>query len=220
MSDDSTNHAMTKEAPSLADFVSQRIGYIQNRYLPIATRPSVAGVLASLRHAVGNPVGADLGVWLFEFTDFPKRFSGYGDKPSTAEQAAHLAFTLYAVHQQSQSIRMHKSGREYGLGQAVARLNRQQRDAGANDPMGKLPSRFAALGTATDFDEISHYARQIITQLRSADQPIPLDYGRLATQFDKLLHPSQAAGVRLAWGREFAGFRDDDTTSTTKQKEQ
>ena len=217
MSDDSVSPPKAKETPLLLSFVSKRIYDLQRRYLSTIERPAAASTLAALRHAAGNPVGTDPNIWLFEFADFPENLQGREGHPSTAEKAVHLAFTLYAIHQQSQLNGMYQSGPEHSLGRAIAQLDRQQRNAGTTDPIGKLPSRFAALGTATDFDEISHYARQLITQLRGAG--IPLDYGRLAIQFDRLQNPAQAGGVRLAWGREFAGFRDDDTTSTTKQKE-
>jgi CRISPR system Cascade subunit CasB len=61
--------------------------------------------------------------------------------------------------------------------------------------------RFEALGTATTFEEASHHARGLISQLRT--QGIPLDYGLLADQLVGLLHPASADRVRLSWGRDF-----------------
>jgi CRISPR system Cascade subunit CasB len=82
-----------------------------------------------------------------------------------------------------------------------------------------LPTRFAALGTASDFHEISHYARQLITQLRAVS--LPLDYGTLAKQLYCLQVPSLADGVRLAWGRDFAqaptATTDPSNPSTQKE---
>jgi CRISPR system Cascade subunit CasB len=218
MGSDSTSPPVPAQSPSLGAFVGRRISDLQRRYLSPAERASAAGTLASLRHAAAKPVGEDLDTWLIEFAGFPEELQGRGDQPSPSERAAHLAFTLYAIHQQSQSTGMHQSGREYGLGRAVARLDGLQRASGVSDPPGKLPTRFAALGTATTFEEVGHYARQLITQLRGVG--IPLDYGRLAEELARLQSPARAHTVRLTWGRDFANFRPDSSSPTTDPKEQ
>ena len=202
----------------LEEFMASRLAQIQAAYL----RPNSsqgAAWLASLRKASREP-GASPETWLIEFEGFPENLIGKTDEPSRAERAAHLAFTLYAVHQQSQNEPMHKRGREYGIGRSVARLDFNQRKESDSTPRGKLPTRFAALGTASSFDEVSHYARQLVTQLRGAS--IPVDYAKLAVQLYRIQNPATADSVRLQWGRDFAGATlvASNTPTDSSQKDE
>jgi len=181
----------------LEQFVSSRISRIQKAYLD--GRPEGSAGLAELRKS-GDTPGASPATWAIEFEGLPDELVGKTDEPSPGERAAHLAFTLYATHQQSQGQPMHRTGREHNFGAAVARLQAARSDTA---PTGQLPSRFSALGTASTMDEIAHYMRQLINLLRSEE--IPLDYGRLAGQIYRLQNPATADAVRLEWGRGFAG---------------
>ena len=181
----------------LEQFVSGRIVRIQRAYLE--GRSEGNAWLAELRKS-GDTPGASPATWTIEFEGFPDELVGKTDEPSPGERAAHLAFCLYATHQQSQGRPMHQSGRDHDLGAAVARLQTARSNAAPTD---QLPSRFAALGTAGSMDEITHYMRQLVTLLRA--QEIPLDYGRLAGQIYRLQNPATADAVRLEWGRGFAG---------------
>ena len=93
---------------------------------------------------------------------------------------------------------------------------------------GRAPSedatrrRFEALGTASTFEEVTHHARGVVSQLRAYG--IPLDYGQFADQLVWLLRPATADRVRLAWGRDFyrPGVTDQPTPAaaaaqTTKE---
>lgn len=195
---------------ALESYVGRRVTRIQKAYLD--PRRSEGGAwLAELRKA-GDAPGSSPVTWALEFEGFPEDLIGRTDQPSPGERAAHLAFKLYAIHQQSQSLPMHQHGKEHGLGAAVFRLQARQSESVLQ---GKLPSRFAALGTASTFEETSHYARQLVTQLRG--ESIPLDYGRLASQLYLLQSPATADSVRLEWGRGFAGT-SNNSTSDEKEK--
>jgi len=205
------------DSDTLAQFVGRRIAWIQQAYRDPG-RSDGAAFLAELRKSGPQP-GSYPATWALEFEGFPESLIGVTDSPSWGERAAHLAFTLYAIHQQSQTEPMHQAGREHSFGSAVARLSAEPREGSDAMPFGKLPTRFAALGTASTFDEVGHYARQLVTQLRSA--AIPLDYGRLARQLYQWQMPAGADAVRLQWGREFAGASTltTDTSTTPDQKE-
>jgi len=212
-----TDSNKTGRRQELKQFVSRRVQMIQQAYLD-RNRSDGAAWLAELRKSQVKP-GSSPRTWALEFEDFPESLAGKTDEPSPGEWAAHLAFTLYAIHQQSQTEPMHRQGKEFGLGRAVALLDAIQQQQQGSTPSGKLPSRFAALATASTFDEVSHYARQLITQLRGA--AIPLDYGKLAGEFYLLQIPTVADSVRLTWGREFAGvFNPTNQSTTTNQKEE
>lgn len=185
----------------LGRFVGQRIGTIQGSYLS-SNRSKGARQLAALRHAVNNQPGETASIWQLEFDGLPYNLLGKGDVPSKAERAVHAALTLYALHQRSQTIPMHQSGREYGLGQAMHKLVLQNESSYKNLAQGEFPRRFAAFVTADSFEESMYYARQLIGQLRSAS--IPLDYALLACQLYDIQIPERAEKAKLAWGRGFA----------------
>jgi CRISPR system Cascade subunit CasB len=203
-------------------FVAARISMIQGAYLNAATRSWGGAQLAALRHAAAQPAGQSPDTWMIEFDGFPTTMAGRSDQPSPAEWAAHLAFTLYAIHQQSNTTQpMHQPGVDHSLGLAVRQLARSQQVA-QSDYIDEVPARFAALGTATEPNEIAHYARMLVHQLASANPPIPLDYARLAGQLFDLRGKASADRVRLQWGREFAGQRPNETTTpdtTTSNQE-
>jgi CRISPR system Cascade subunit CasB len=111
-----------------------------------------------------------------------------------AEEAVHLAVTLWALHQQTHRCTAMHEQRGHQLGSAV----RQLRGTHVEQPLRK---RLVRAGTATSFDVLARQLRQIVVLLRGASQP--LDYGVLADQ----LHLWQRCGgpdhVRRAWGSSF-----------------
>lgn len=113
---------------------------------------------------------------------------------SPDEWAAHVAMTLFAVHQQSRGERMHRRGR--GLGTALRSLH----PGDAKTLPDPLTRRFRMLGTADSFPELTHHLRGVVQLLRAGGAP--LDYGLLADQ----LVTWQVHGrdqVQLVWGRQF-----------------
>lgn len=186
----------------LRAYASRRVSAIQSDYLSEGRKPKGARKLAVLRRAVGKDPGVIPETWSLEFDEIPNCLMGQRQDPSTGELAVHGALTLYAVHQQSQTKKMHVSGKEHSLGVAVRSLvEKEAAKHGSLEP-GELPRRFAAMVTAQSITETIHYARQIVQQLRSAS--IPLDYGLLAQQLYDLQNPYRADAVRLSWGRDYA----------------
>ncbi|MGQ0841641.1 type I-E CRISPR-associated protein Cse2/CasB [Actinokineospora sp.] len=201
MSTERNPMAETTPAPeTVQTIVAQRIGVLQNGY--IANRSAGVAALARLRRAVGKPPGSVLDV--LEHTlapEFARNWSA--DTPSWDETAAHLCMTLYAVHQQSQSHRMHQPGRR--LGTAVRRLIHEAEVK----PDHPVTRRFTMLGTADSLDELVHHLRGMVQLLRA--EQIPLDYGLLARQLVHWQRPNGPAAVRLVWGRDFHFAKQTET---------
>lgn len=200
-----------RESPREAVYrhVSGRVLHLQDSYLSgysTGTRQ-----LAELRRAATQAPGAYAPTWELEFEGMPESLRGRGPRPSDGEWAAHVALTLYAVHQQSQEAGMHQPGADHGLGSAIRRLVLVNPERYANLELGEPPRRFAALVSAQSMGEVAHYLRQIVQLLRAS--AIPLDYGRLAQDVLDLQNPYRADGVRLAWGRDFARFTTDETAT-------
>ena len=176
--------------------VDAKITGLQEGY--VANRSAAVAALARLRRGVGKPAGSVLDI--LEFTYAPE-FVGdpRSDEPTSAEVAAHLCLTLYAVHQQSQRHRMHQRGRR--LGRSIRALIPDQ---GKNSYVDhSVARRFAVLGTADSLEELTHHLRGMVQLLRANPVPVPLDYGLLAADLVRWQRSGGPAKVRLGWGRDF-----------------
>lgn len=182
----------------VADYVSTRIAVLQKAYLrgnSWATKD-----LAQLRRSVGRAPGATPEAWSLEFDNLPQPLVGRGPVPSRGEWSVHVALTLYAVHQQSQSKPMCVSGVEHGFGCAVRQLVFARHTKDGLDA-AEMPHRFAAMVTAQSMGELAHYARQIVEQLRA--EGISVDYPRLARELYLFQSDETRNRACLAWARGY-----------------
>jgi CRISPR system Cascade subunit CasB len=192
------------ELDHVGEFVHRTASRLQSGYL--ADRSSVVAELARLRRGVGEPSGAVPDLWGLTANESlcGRRSVGErlrkpdADSPSDAEEAAHIALTLYATHQQSHhDRRMHVRGRT--LGGAVRRLM----------PPGEIEEsirrRFVQAGNAHTVEVLAQRLRELVLLLRR--EAIPLDYGLLADQLVLAQDPQRREWVRRAWGRSFHAYR-------------
>ena len=206
----------------LQGYVARKLGVLQKQHLN-ENRPSAKAQLACLRREATKEIGSSLDTWELEFGDMPGSFAGRGSAaPTAGEQAVHIAFTLYAIHQQSQDApmfqRTNRSANElHGLGHAASQLAYLSRknERGEQLEQGEMPRRLRALVTADSMEEVRHYARQLVHQFRS--ESIPLDYATFSGQLYAFFNPARKDKVRLEWGREFAQWRAPETSSINRQ---
>lgn len=156
--------------------------------------PSAVAALARLRRGVGKKPGELLDI--LEFTLADDFIVARSDlDASRDEKAAHVALTLFALHQQSQAAKMHRRGT--GLGAALRVLH--------TGPEQTLPDpllrRFRVLGTAGSLDELVYHLRGAVQLLRAGG--VGLDYGHLADQLVDWQWPGGPTRIRLSWGRDF-----------------
>ncbi len=185
----------------LGDHVARRVGALQARVLSTVPQPEAVSALARLRRGIGRTPGFDF--TLERYLQLPGDLLDRPDddtEAADAEHAIHDAVTLYALHQQSRRERMHVDGR--GLGQAMSDL------VGRSGGPEGVRRRFAALGTASSYQESIYHLRSLITMLR--EHQIPLDYGLLADDLETLRLPGERSKVQAVWGREF--FRSRPST--------
>ncbi|MGX2997122.1 type I-E CRISPR-associated protein Cse2/CasB [Streptomyces sp. JNUCC 64] len=210
------------------------VSRLQNMYL--RDHPSAVAALAQLRRGLGGAAYDRPGTWglglLEELTQLREEAlatAGNGPEGLPAwvthhtsrggaevveaeDEAAHLAVSLWSLHQQSvHDARMHTPG--WSLGYAVRRLARQSRggpveapdtapDAASTlDVDETLRKRFVRIGTSSSFDMLGVRLREVVTLLRGAR--IPLDYSRLADQLRSWQNEELRADVRRTWGRDF-----------------
>ncbi|OLF09061.1 type I-E CRISPR-associated protein Cse2/CasB [Actinophytocola xinjiangensis] len=174
----------------IAVIVGARVTQLQGGYL--RDDASAVAALARLRRGAGKPAGSVLDI--LEFThaeEFARDW--HRDEPSYAENAAHVAMTLFALHQQSQRRAVHVQGRPFGS--AVRALDK---DARSDGPVAR---RFAALGTADSFAELTHHLRGLVQLMRAAN--VQFDYGQLARDLWVWQLPGRAPQVQNRWGRDY-----------------
>ncbi|MFD0343782.1 type I-E CRISPR-associated protein Cse2/CasB [Streptomyces sp. NPDC127117] len=124
------------------------------------------------------------------------------DRLEDAEEAVFLSSTLWALHQQSRRDQgMHAKG--HSLGGAVRSLIRLKDSPGTDDEESPLRKRLVRVGTAESLDSVAVRLREIVLLLRTAPEPLPLDYARLAAQLYRWQRRPERAGVQREWGREF-----------------
>lgn len=204
-------HSPSRRLSHLGRALDWRLDRLQEEHL--RGSPRARADLAKLRRALGKPATRVPEVWEYTLGAVPESLRWDRDEPSPAEQAAHAALTLFAMHQQSMSVPAHVHG--VSLGRAVGQLacsGEQSADA--------VTRRFMAVATATSVDEALFHIRGLVSQLRSVHTG--LDYARLADDLVKLLNPERAQTVRLAWGRDFYRTRavsidSDEIHDTTKE---
>ncbi|BCK56230.1 type I-E CRISPR-associated protein Cse2/CasB [Nocardia wallacei] len=196
----------------LGRFLDPRLTQLQDNLLRGV--PAARADLARLRRGVGKPVGDVPEIWNLTVGDMPdhvrwsrgESYPAVWDDATRTEQAAHAAMTLFAVHQQSMTVRAHKPGTTFGT--AVAQLKIRKT---ANTEA--VTRRFTALATAETVEEFLTHARGLITQLRG--EGLGFDYARFADDVVALLTPGRQVTVRLAWGRDFHRTTTESTPKTT-----
>jgi CRISPR system Cascade subunit CasB len=170
--------------------------------------PPPGSDLAALRRGIGREPGSVPEMWPFYTTL-------NSDGRLTRElRAEHLALTLFAVHQQSQSQPVHRVDVDHpadvGLGAALLALRNDDRSSAEG-----VDRRFAAAATATSLNELGHHLRGLITQVRGLHPQPGLDYTQLHRDLRAWQFPDGPARVRRRWGaRYFAWERGVDPTAS------
>ncbi|MBL3670137.1 type I-E CRISPR-associated protein Cse2/CasB [Streptomyces sp. M2CJ-2] len=213
----------------VARLAADRIDDLQREYL--ADRSLAVAALARLRRGAGRDAGQLPDLWALIDTG-SLHYTPDGARPMSeselvrAEDALHVALTLYALHQQSRSTGMHQADRpdrRRGLGAAVRRM---MKPGEIDEPVHK---RLVRAGTAPDLTTLAQRLREIVVLLRR--EGFELDYALLAGQLYTWQRPGGVDAVRREWGRSFHALHDKskdgrppltagvtadtDTTSTT-----
>lgn len=151
-------------------------------------------VLAALRTGVGRAPGDASALWRHYRVIVPDEVAATGRiHPHLA--AEHAALTLYAVHQQSQSLPMHRSGAVFGL------AARALRSAAFKDNPDALDRRINAAAATDSISSLTVHLRGLVRLLR--DQKLPLDYSALVEDLVDWQYPNARATVRRRWGAQY-----------------
>ncbi|MEG3626594.1 type I-E CRISPR-associated protein Cse2/CasB [Streptomyces poriticola] len=195
----------------VAALAAGRITDWQRGYL--ADQARAVAVLARLRRGAGRAAGQLPDLWNLIDTR-PLHEPAAGARRLTepelvrAEDALHVAFTLWALHQQSRPTGMHRTGRtgaDRGLGAAVRRM---MKPGEIDEPLRK---RLVRAGTAAELTGLAGRLRDIVTLLRREN--LALDYGLLAGQLYTWQQPGGPERIRSEWGRSFHAWHDEAATT-------
>ncbi|MFC8294859.1 type I-E CRISPR-associated protein Cse2/CasB [Streptomyces sp. NPDC057242] len=186
-------------ADPVAEVVRREIGRLQQGYL--SDRSEAVADLARLRRGAGKDAATIPDLW--GLLDIELLHSTPGVRPDEAEEAVFIAVTLYALHQQSRSTAMHRTGGDE-LGAAVRRL---MPPGEIDEPVRK---RFVRAGSAPTLTVLAARLREITLLLRGED--LSLDYALLAEQLYAWQLPGSRDQVRRSWGRSFHAHRPPKNT--------
>lgn len=151
-------------------------------------------VLATLRTGVGRAPGDVSGLWRHHRVVVPDEVAARGNiHPNLA--AEHAVLTLFAVHQQSQSTRMHRDGSPLGTSLRALRAS------AFKDNPDALDRRVNAAAATDSVKELTVHLRGLVRLLR--DQQIPLDYTALVNDLADWHYPDGRGRVRRRWGAQY-----------------
>lgn len=196
---------------SVRETTNTRILNLQRGYL--ADRPDAVAALARIRRGAGKPINTVPDLWGLTatdelYTDLTKR----GEAELTrAENAAHIAVTLWSLHQQSRrDSPMHVPG--------GAQLGRAVRDLMPRDEIDEpLRRRFVRVATASSLEVLAQRLRDLVLVLRQQAQA--MDYAVLAEQIYRWQLPDERASVRRDWGRNFHARPQPGPSATRSEDE-
>ncbi|MFI1377796.1 type I-E CRISPR-associated protein Cse2/CasB [Embleya sp. NPDC020886] len=206
MTIETANPTRRRPLGPVGNTVSDHIRGLQKGYLD--DRGDAVAAIARIRRGAGKPSEDMPDLWGLLGTEplyEPGRL-GEGDTDRAAD-AAYIALTLWALHQQSHRVhRMHVPG-GHELGSAVRRLMPGME---IDEPIRK---RFVRAGSAPHLIALAERLRDIVQLLRREE--IPLDYGLLADQLYRWQQPGGRQQIRRAWGTAFHAYRDPKTAPAT-----
>ena len=184
-----------------------------NRIVNMSNVHEQRALLAKLRRGVGRQPGDMPALWAILLDGLPEEMQSQRiAEPSREEWAIYMALTMYALHQQGCDVKsepMHR--KEISLGDAAKQLAGKLMGE-FTDNLERVARRFNQVATANSMDEMAHYLRTLVQQLRA--NGVALDYGMLAGDLYRYQFEDLKANVRLRWGEDFYAGSTEDKEAT------
>jgi len=151
-------------------------------------------MLAKLRRGIGKAPGETPEIWELTIAELPEALTSFRGCPSDGEWAAHLALTLFALHQQGKSTSVSGQGNSFGRAVSLLRASDGSNEAG-------IKRRFDATLTAKNLKEFSHHARGLVQLMKAKD--VVLDYPLFAKDIFWLQNADVRRKVCLRWAEDY-----------------
>ena len=180
--------------------IEQMKGFAEKKLRVLRENPDESGTkayLAKMRKGVGKVPGADPELWGILFEDLPEELIGRGNTPGRAELALYTAFTLYAIHQQSRSLK-DENAHQRGIG-----FGRAAGEMAAQDPesLKAVRRRFNAAAVSSDLTELAWHIKGMVQLFRQKENR--LDYVQLAVDFLSVSGFGKNSGDPVKMGTRF-----------------
>ncbi len=167
------------------------------------TAPGKAN-LVKLRRGAGSEPGMHPELMGLILGDIPESYLSKNGVPRCEEWCVYTALTLYALHQQGESLSMHTEEKR-SVGKALALLGKTESDKNAQE---RVQRRFQILVRSRDMREMSYRLRGIVQLLR--DESIALNYAGLAGDLYDFQREEAKARLFLRWGQDMFWDKDED----------
>ena len=185
----------------IRSYVKRKIEYLYNNI----DSSDVKATMAELRRGLGKTPGDIPKLWGIILKGMPEEMYSKTGDPSYAEWAVYIALTLYAYHQQGESVCVNVEG--ISIGNAASRLCKGDEDR------KRVEHRFFPVVTAADMPEFNRHLRTIV-QLLKADG-IKLDYPMLAADIYTYQLSDSVSSVKLRWGQDFYRINNNKESEDT-----
>ena len=164
---------------------------------------SIKARLANIRNSINKDSSFNMDALAFVFQNIPEEFLGYNKNLNDYEMAILTAVQMYALHQQAKTdsvlkIEYDEEEKRQNLGDALKTVRDKEDDTKAID------RRFNAMITSSNFEELSHYLRQMIKLLKTKSDA-KVDYASLADDLYWFLK-NQREGLKIKWSRSYYKF--------------
>ena len=198
--------AQLSNADLVRKVVDARICTLQYGYRQ--DRSDAVSTVARVRRGSGKPAWVMPDLWGLIGTEALYERPWRESDAEQAENAVHMAVTLWALHQQGRRDGdMHIAG-GYGFGKAVRLLKPD-----IDEPIRK---RFVRAATASSLDALAGRVRELVLLMRK--EGVGLDYGLLAAQLYRWQRPGGRAEVHREWGRSFHSYKVPSPGEESPQK--
>jgi len=171
--------------------------YVANRIQSIVnTERHNKAILAELRRGIGKKPGENPKLWEITLANIPEEYYSKDGEPTYAEWAIYIALTLFAFHQQGNSLDtklMHVEGVNIGI--ALAQLVKDDEDE------ARVKRYLDRLVSAGDSVEMARHLRSAISLLKG--EKIGLDYIMLAADIFRFNFVDGKQRVSLLWAQSF-----------------
>lgn len=186
----------------IKSFVLKKLRYLE----AMETHGNTNVELARLRRGVGKSPGEIPELYGIFLKDMPEKFwnrRGESGKVSEAEWSCYITLTLYAIHQQGNTIKtknMHTD--DYvSIGTALRQMVLMQTVTDKANTENRLQQKLQMLITSKDVKEFSYHLRNVIKLLKS--NGIAINYVKLAGDIYDFQFAESKNRISLAWGHDF-----------------
>lgn len=173
------------------------VQYQVNRLLKEKNTGAGKEALANLRRGAARKMSESIDSLRYVYQNLSDEIL---DSPK-AREAVFVAMTMFAFHQQGDSSAP-RTAEGGSIGTALREyLNKTQQTSPEEED--RMAKKLGSLLKAKSVYEASRYLKSLIALIKSAKEPIAIDYARLASDLYKFQYANSRDEVILRWATDF-----------------